>query len=110
MATYLTNYLLRKFPNLQKWAYEAAGFNQYGLHRDDILHETEEVREALKRVPPHIVEERDFRIIRAMQLDCQKKILPKEQWTKFEDDILYLTPIIDEIRKEREEKERWNAE
>lgn len=58
-----------------------------GLHRDDILHETEEVREALKRVPPHIVEERDFRIIRAMQLDCQKKILPKEQWTKFEDVI-----------------------
>lgn len=62
-------------------------YKSKGLHRDDILHETEEVREALKRVPPHIIEERDFRIIRAMQLDCQKKILPKEQWTKFEDVI-----------------------
>jgi len=71
-----------------------------------------------------------------MQLDCQKKILPKEEWTKFEDvskfyywfdnnvfisnrkyifhiflqDVLYLTPHVNEVKKEREEREKWELE
>lgn len=43
------------------------------------------MKEALKRVPAHKLDERSFRIIRAMQLSIQKIELPKEQWTKFEE-------------------------
>lgn len=54
--------------------------------RDDLWNEAlPEVQEALKRIPKDVRDERNFRIIRAMQLDCQKKILPPEQWTKLEE-------------------------
>lgn len=67
-----------------------------GLMRDDMLYENPDVKEALKRLPQHVQDERNFRIVRAMQLDAQKRILPKEQWTKFEDvsKYLYLSPFI----------------
>ncbi|XP_012231714.1 cytochrome b-c1 complex subunit 7 [Linepithema humile] len=95
--------------NFRKWCYNLCGFNQYGLMRDDVLYESEDVKEALRRLPQEIKDERTFRIVRAMQLDSNKRILPKEQWTKLEDDVLYLQPYISEVRKEREEKEKWDA-
>ncbi|KAI4497259.1 hypothetical protein M0802_007743 [Mischocyttarus mexicanus] len=98
-------------PAGRKWLYNASGFNQYGLMFDDLRTELDpDVEVALKRLPEHILDERNFRIVRAMQLDAMKRVLPEEQWTKFEDDKLYLTPIIEEVIKEREEKERWNME
>jgi len=61
-------------------------FSFLGLWRDDFHHDLDpDVKEALKRIPQNIIDERNFRIIRALQLDAQKKILPKEEWTKFED-------------------------
>lgn len=54
--------------------------------RDDIRSEMDpDVQEALRRLPEHIRDERNFRIVRALQLDAMKRILPKEQWTKFEE-------------------------
>lgn len=50
-----------------------------------MLYEDEDVKEALKRLPQQIKDERTFRIVRAMLLDANKRILPKEQWTKLED-------------------------
>ncbi|CAD1474824.1 unnamed protein product, partial [Heterotrigona itama] len=58
------------------------------LYKDDLYWEDESVTEALRRlniVAPHVIEERNFRLIRAIQLDCQKQILPKEQWLTFEE-------------------------
>ena len=52
---------------------------------DDILIEHPPVAEALRRLPQDIRDERNFRIIRAMQLNTEKKILPQEQWTKYEE-------------------------
>ncbi|XP_070158968.1 cytochrome b-c1 complex subunit 7 [Polyergus mexicanus] len=95
--------------NFRKWCYNLSGFNQYGLWRDDCLYEDEDVKEALRRLPQHIKDERNFRIVRALQLDANKRLLPKEQWTKFEEDVLYLHPYIEEVRKEREEKENWDS-
>ncbi|CAK9801887.1 Cytochrome b-c1 complex subunit 7 [Anthophora quadrimaculata] len=102
--------LKRSFPNLQKWAYNYSGFNQYGLLRDDLLYETPDVTEALRRLPLHIMEERNFRLVRAVQLDCQRKVLPKEQWTKLEEDVHYLLPLVEEVIRERKEKEAWEAQ
>ncbi|XP_033350175.1 cytochrome b-c1 complex subunit 7-like isoform X2 [Bombus vosnesenskii] len=106
----LVKYIIQKYPNIQKWAYNASGFNKYGLYKDDLLWEDEVVLEALRRLPPHLVEERNFRIIRATQLDVEHKILPKEQWTKWEEDVEYLTPYVEEVRRERAERAKWDAE
>lgn len=98
-------------PTFQKWLYERNGFNKYGklavfliyfeslcwvcsdnhhnvivgLMRDDMLHETPVVEEALRRLSPELRDERTFRIVRAAYLCLRKDILPKEQWTKLED-------------------------
>lgn len=66
-----------------------------------------DVKEAVRRLPPKDYHERTFRIVRAMQYSLMHRILPKEQWTKFEDDVPYLTPYLDEINKEKKEKEEW---
>ncbi|CAH1132846.1 unnamed protein product [Ceutorhynchus assimilis] len=93
----------------QKLAYKLAGFNKYGLVRDDLLiWEDPIVQLALKRLPSEMVNMRNFRLMRATQLSCRKEILPKEQWTKFEDDVLYLTPVYEEVLKEVLEKEDWD--
>lgn len=91
----------------QKVAYNLAGFNKYGLMRDDLLNETPEVEEALKRLPQKIVDERNYRILRAVQLSITNDYLPKEQWTKLEDDKLYLTPLVEQVKKEKLEVAEW---
>ncbi|XP_043285111.1 cytochrome b-c1 complex subunit 7-like [Venturia canescens] len=94
----------------RKWCYNLSGFNRYGLMRDDLLTENEVVKKALERLPQDVLDERNFRMIRAMQLNCQKIVLPKEQWTKFEEDVRYLAPYIEEVEKEMKEKADWNKE
>lgn len=93
---------------LQKFAYNLSGFNKYGLQRDDLLYEDEDVKEALRRLPQKVVDERNYRILRATQLSIQKIILPKDQWTKLEEDNLYLTPLVEDVKKEKREREEWN--
>lgn len=78
--------------------------------RDDCLHETPDVKEALRRLPDHVVDERNFRIIRAVQLSLTKSVLPKEEWTKYEEDKLYLSPVVDQVKKERQERENWEKD
>ncbi|XP_034937342.1 cytochrome b-c1 complex subunit 7-like [Chelonus insularis] len=91
----------------KKWYFNLSRYNQLGLRHDDILYENEIVSEAVRRLPAHVYDERTFRIVRAMQLSCNKTILPKEQWTTMEEDVRYLQPYIDEIKKEIQEKEEW---
>jgi len=50
---------------------------------NDLLEE--DVAEAVRRLPQEIKDQRNFRIVRAMQLDACKRLLPKEQWTKYEE-------------------------
>ncbi|XP_034183863.1 cytochrome b-c1 complex subunit 7 [Osmia lignaria lignaria] len=102
--------LKRTFPGLQRWAYNLSGFNQLGLFRDDVLQETPDVIEALRRLPHNLKEERDFRLVRAVQLNTSNKILPKEQWTKLEEDVPYLQPYVDEVIRERIEREEYDAQ
>lgn len=78
-----------------------------GLHRDDCLYENEDVKEAVRRLPRKLYDERNYRIMRALHLSMTKTILPKEQWTKYEEDVKYLEPYLKEVVKEREEREDW---
>lgn len=73
------------------------------------MYETEEVKEALRRLPQHLSDERTYRIIRAMHLSMTKTILPKDQWTKYEEDFKYLEPYLKEVEKEKAEKIEWNT-
>lgn len=79
-----------------------------GLHRDDCLYENADVQEAIRRLPRKLYDERNFRITRALHNSMTKTILPKEQWTKYEEDVKYLEPYLNEVIKEREEREDWN--
>ncbi|KAF0410763.1 14 kDa subunit of cytochrome bd ubiquinol oxidase [Gigaspora margarita] len=87
-----------------------AGYRQLGLRYDDILDdENDTAREALKRVSPKEQDLRNYRIRTAFQLTLQHNILSKEKWTKPEDDVRYLSPHLDEVVKEEEEREAFDA-
>ncbi|XP_071961851.1 cytochrome b-c1 complex subunit 7-like [Antedon mediterranea] len=92
----------------RKFFYNLSAFNQLGLRRDDTLRLTPAVVEALRRLPEQDHNERTFRIKRAIDLTGKHRVLPKEQWTKFEEDKRYLKPYIDEVEKEFSEKSVWN--
>ncbi|KAL3892146.1 hypothetical protein ACJMK2_004383 [Sinanodonta woodiana] len=92
---------------LQKWVYYKSGFAQLGLWRDDCRYETPEVKEAIRRLPKDVYDARNFRISRALLLSTKKEILPKDEWSKFEEDVMYLEPHLQEIKKETEEKVQW---
>ena len=56
-------------------------------------------------------DERNFRLIRAQQLEMMKTVLPKEQWVTYEEDLehgRYLQDLIEEVEKELEEIEEWH--
>lgn len=87
------------------WYSGAAGYRQLGLLADDlIIEENEDVLKALKRLPPKEAYDRVYRIRRALQCSVSHKLLPKGQWTKPEEDVPYLTPILEQIRAAEAEK------
>lgn len=92
----------------QRFAYNLSGFNKYGLWRDDIRYQDADVTEALKRLDQKTIDERNYRILRAVQCSIQKVYLPKDQWTKLEDDKLYLTPLIEDVVREKHEQKEWS--
>ncbi|XP_029447612.1 cytochrome b-c1 complex subunit 7 isoform X2 [Rhinatrema bivittatum] len=78
-----------------------------GLVRDDTLYENDDVKEAIRRLPEIVYDERNFRLKRALDLSLKHQILPKEQWTKYEEDVHYLEPYLKEVIHERKEREEW---
>ncbi|XP_030268737.1 cytochrome b-c1 complex subunit 7 [Sparus aurata] len=91
----------------RKWYYNLSGFNKLGLMRDDTIYEDEDVKEAIRRLPEDLYNDRTFRMKRALDLSMKQQILPKDMWTKFDEDVPYLTPYVDEVVRERKEKEEW---
>ncbi|KYM99293.1 Cytochrome b-c1 complex subunit 7 [Cyphomyrmex costatus] len=77
--------------------------------KDDLYNDALDpiVKEAIRRLPQKLLDERNFRIVRALHLSACHRVLPKEQWTKFEEDVPYLTPYLDEVEKELDEKKKW---
>ncbi|XP_037059330.1 cytochrome b-c1 complex subunit 7-like [Peromyscus leucopus] len=72
--------------------------------QDDTIYETEDVKEAIGRLPGDLYNDRMFRIKRAVDLTMRYQILPKEQWAKYEEDKFYLEPYLKEVIRERKEK------
>uniref|UniRef100_A0A4D5RA02 Cytochrome b-c1 complex subunit 7 n=1 Tax=Scolopendra viridis TaxID=118503 RepID=A0A4D5RA02_SCOVI len=99
---------LRHASSFSRINYNLRGWNKYGLLQEDLLYEDEEVKEALRRLPQEVKDERNFRMITAIHHSMCHKYLPKEKWTKMEEDISYLKPYLDEVRKENLEKAEWD--
>ncbi|KAJ8111029.1 hypothetical protein OPT61_g6272 [Boeremia exigua] len=99
-------WLQRWMKPLSNWYINAAGYRQLGLRADDLLpEENDVVHTALKRLGPQEAYDRVFRLRRAFQLSMSHQLLPKEEWTKAEDDFPYLTKYIEEIETEMAERE-----
>ncbi|XP_037385473.1 cytochrome b-c1 complex subunit 7-like [Talpa occidentalis] len=95
----------RWLEGIRKWHYNAAGFNKLVLMRDDTIYEDDDVKEALKRLPENIYNDRMFRIKRALDLTTRQQNLPKEHWTEYEEDKFYLEQYLKEVIRERRERE-----
>jgi ubiquinol-cytochrome c reductase subunit 7 len=79
-----------------------------GLKFDDLLIESNpDVETALKLLPKEETYARHFRYKRAFQLSLMHRVLPKDQWTKPEEDIPYLQPYIEQAHQERKEREAF---
>ncbi|EPY52125.1 ubiquinol-cytochrome-c reductase complex subunit 6 [Schizosaccharomyces cryophilus OY26] len=87
-----------------------AGYRKFGLRYDDLtLEENEVVQKALNRIPEQESFDRVYRIRRAMQLNINNKVLPKSEWTKPEDDTLYLRPVVQRVTEEKREREAFDS-
>ncbi|KAH0293794.1 ubiquinol-cytochrome c reductase complex 14 kDa protein [Aureobasidium namibiae CBS 147.97] len=107
----LTNFIVKRpwlkrwMTPLANWYSDTAGYRKLGLRADDLIpEESETVLLALKRLPPKEAYDRVFRMRRAFQCSISHQLLPKNEQTKPEDDIAYLSPIIKEIEAERRER------
>ena len=107
----MTNFIVKRpwlkrwMTPLANWYTDAAGYRKLGLRADDLIpEESETVLLALKRLPPKEAYDRVFRMRRAFQCSLAHQLVPKNEQTKPEDDIPYLSPIIKEIEAERRER------
>lgn len=82
-------------------------FHLVGLFLQDCYEDTPEVTEAIRRLPADVFDARNKRITLAVHASLNKTYLPKEQWTKYEEDVKYLEPYLEEIRRENAEKEAY---
>ncbi|KAM9697774.1 cytochrome b-c1 complex subunit 7-like [Dama dama] len=92
---------------IRKRYYNAARFNKLGFMRDDTIHENDDVKEAVRRLPEKLYNDRVVPIKRALDLSMRQPTLPKEQWTKYEEDKSDLEPHLREVIWERKEREEW---
>jgi len=73
----------------------------YGLLFYDCCREyLPEIDEAIRRLPAYEYDARVERAFRASSLAMKNEILPKAQWTKWEDETWYLKPYLDEVMRE----------
>ncbi|OLL24321.1 Cytochrome b-c1 complex subunit 7 [Neolecta irregularis DAH-3] len=109
--------LKKSFPRLVAMLRPAAerfvqlsGYRQMGLKYDDLLMEEHSIaQKALGRLSERETYDRFYRLKRGHQLACVHQILPRNEWTKPEDDIRYLTPIIKELEAEAQEKADFDS-
>ncbi|KAF9550005.1 Cytochrome b-c1 complex subunit 7 [Mortierella hygrophila] len=87
----------------------ASGYRKLGLRYDDVLREeTDIIREAVNRLPDNEGYERVYRMKVAFQYSLSHTIATKDTALKPEEDIRYLTPVIDEVAAEFAERDDFN--
>jgi len=95
---------------IANWYANASGYRKYGFKYDDLLvEERDDVQRALTRLTPREAYDRAFRLKRASHASVLHAPLPKEQWTKPEEDVRYLKPHVVEVSKEDAERQMWDT-
>merc|ERR1711966_491419 len=84
------------------WSHFSKQLNRYGLRYEDVLVETPEVREALRRLSPEAAEGRSQRYRRAIDLSFKKHYLPETIQAKLDASKPYLN--IKQVEKEYAER------
>jgi len=86
----------------RKWQWHNAWFPQYGCLWYDLWPDYWDpiISEAFRRLPQELAQARHHRHVRAQMLDFNKEVLPKDQWTKYEDETWYLYPYIKQVEAE----------
>lgn len=79
-----------------------------GLHWNDHAFEPDpQVKEAIRRLnlkDPYQYDQRIIRLHRGTLLTMNNERLPKEQWTKWDEETYYLEPYLEEIENEKHER------
>lgn len=89
----------------KKFQAQGTQTNKRHPRADDLISEDNEtVQLALKRLSPKENYDRVYRLRRAAQLSLSHTLLPKSQWTKPEEDVPYILPLIKAIEAEAKEK------
>ncbi|WFD19321.1 Cytochrome b-c1 complex subunit 7 [Malassezia caprae] len=87
-----------------------AGYRQMGLKYEDlIVEENQQMQKALSRLSSSESYDRAYRFRRAVQCSILQRDLPKEQWTKPEEDNNYVTPLLEEIQAADDERAAWDT-
>merc|ERR1711918_114287 len=87
------------------WTSLSKQLNRYGLRYEDVLVETPEVREALRRLSPEAAEGRTMRYRRAVDLSFKKIYMPEGTQAKLAPQKRYLD--IKQVEKEYAERINW---
>uniref|UniRef100_A0A914D274 Cytochrome b-c1 complex subunit 7 n=1 Tax=Acrobeloides nanus TaxID=290746 RepID=A0A914D274_9BILA len=93
-----------------RWYYwnHMCGFQKHGLlFHDQYFEPCAEVTEALRRLQmkePHVYDARIQRLSRGTLKAQENEYLPKEEWTKWEEESWYLSPYLAEVEKEKKER------
>ncbi|KIY51109.1 ubiquinol-cytochrome-c reductase complex subunit 6 [Fistulina hepatica ATCC 64428] len=91
------------------WYTQAMGYRQMGFKYDDLLVEEDDaVQRALGRLTPREQYDRGWRFKRASQASVLHDKLPKDQWTKPEEDTRYLVPHVANVAAEDAERFKWD--
>ncbi|CAD6884443.1 unnamed protein product [Tilletia controversa] len=89
---------------------QAAGHRKVGLKYDDlIIEEDEGVQKAIGRLTERESYDRAYRLRRAIHLSVLHRELPKEEWLTSSEDQRYLAPLVEEVRKEDDERAAWDT-
>uniref|UniRef100_A0A7S2V325 Cytochrome b-c1 complex subunit 7 n=1 Tax=Fibrocapsa japonica TaxID=94617 RepID=A0A7S2V325_9STRA len=85
----------------------AMRLKEFGLKYDDILVETKEVKEALSRLSPEEIENRNRRLLRAHDISLKRKPLPVElqNYDPFES---YLEKHLEKVTLRQQERDILN--
>ncbi|TPX43750.1 hypothetical protein SeMB42_g04432 [Synchytrium endobioticum] len=95
--------------NLANWYRNQMGYRQMGLRYDDLIpEESDVVQEALRRLPPKEFHQRLFRFKRAFALSGTQNMLSPSEWTKPEEDIPYLRPLMEQLENEMASKQAFD--
>jgi ubiquinol-cytochrome c reductase subunit 7 len=86
---------------------DLSGSHILGYRYEDILIEVPDCAEALARLPPEVLSDRDDRLKEGLVLSAAGKILPKERWTTAAQDKAYLAPYLAQVIQERRDREAF---